>query len=366
MPQIIPIIGALAPLLAAGGAAAGGVGKSGFTADDNSTDPNAYKFGGTTPEEAEASRLEAQAAAAEAAEKARLSSGKATSGFDPKVAELRAAANAARAKADAAGSYAQQDRQRSRGMAYNDRNRKGVQMDLGAYNADRDLALKSRGEMADVASSFRDAAAGKGPTAASAILQKGQEQAQRGNLALAQSYRGGALGRGEATSKAIATNANMQNETALDAAALRAKEQQAAMQGWGSAAGAVASRDMGAAGMSLGQSTTQAGLNDDQAARNDQSVQYWEDKATGVDNTQLNASMRHEEADQQGAMAADKVNSGVAGGNAAADANIFNGMVGAGSAASGEFGKWWDRKEKEDAAAAAKAGAAQKKKDWET
>lgn len=319
-------IGALIAGLGAGASAipaAVHAGKDNYKAGPNPVDPNAYQYGGISPEERAAQAAEAEAAQA----------GKELSTYPPgspgwvaaleRGAAAQRAAKAAREAAIAAGSMADQESARLLGASAAADARQGVQMNRGAFDKAGTVSNASRGDMAGAMGMLRDAAMGKGPSAAGAELQLGVDESNRNAHALASSSRGGALGRGEAMSQALAQQSHNTNAAVNQAAALRAREQQAGQAGYAQSAGALAGRDLQAQQLEGTMTTEQARLNDAQSGRNDARAGQYEGFRQNVRGQQLGASMAQAGLNQGGALAADLINSGISKGNAAADmANI--------------------------------------------
>jgi hypothetical protein len=161
------------------------------------------------------------------------------------------------------------------------RNRDGVQMDASKWEADRDLDLQSRAGLAQTEQMYRAAAEGRGPSAAQAQFQSALDQTNRNAMSLANSARGGmtnrALAQGNAQQQAGLNNAI----AASQSAALRAQEQQAAMEGLSRVGQAMRTGDLQRSEGARGWETAQAGFSDAQRARNDQADQFYQNLAIG-------------------------------------------------------------------------------------
>jgi len=98
--------------------------------------------------------------------------------------------------------------------------------------ADYDQANQTRGYQGEALGLYRDAAMGKGPSAAQAQFQGSLDQSLRAGQATANSARGGALGLAQARLAAAREGGEMLSDATSKAAALRAQEMQAAMGGY--------------------------------------------------------------------------------------------------------------------------------------
>lgn len=119
---------------------------------------------------------------------------------------------------------ADEDINRYRGLGEEAANRK--------IKADYDQANQTRGYQGEALGLYRDAAMGKGPSAAQAQFQGSLDQSLRAGQATANSARGGALGLAQARLAAAREGGEMLSDATSKAAALRAQEMQAAMGGY--------------------------------------------------------------------------------------------------------------------------------------
>lgn len=330
--------------LASGVPGASGAGKSDFVPRDAQVDGSQYQYGGQTKEQA------AAAAAAAAYGQAQTEATNAALTYGPnswqatearmRAEEARRQWDGAQAGSEKAGTYADRDIARAEQQAADAAKRGGVNINRWKYDQAVGVSNQSRAGMADALEQYRLAALGKGPSAAQAQLQSGLDQAAAAANAQAASYRGGALGRNEMASRALAGSRNMNAAALAQAAALRAQEQQAGMAGYAQGAAQLGARDLQAQGMEGQMTTTQAQLDDAQRARNDAMANAAEERRTGVRNATTQVGMAKEAANQAGKMHADDLRQKTESDNAkASQANTYAAVGGMAGAAQG-IGNW--------------------------
>lgn len=194
-------------------------------------------------------------------------------------------------------STAQQEAGYYRNLAEAAQGRQAVQLDNSQANVDRtafgnqmgqaqqsrDMQLGAYGQQQDVASRYGALASGEGPSLARAMMMQGQNNIAAQQASAAASARGPA-GLAMAQQNAAANAANAGQQMAGQMGAIRAQEQLAAMQGYAGAVGGlqnaaagIRNQDYGAAGlynqargMSQQQALSQAQLEANQRALNDQ------------------------------------------------------------------------------------------------
>jgi hypothetical protein len=144
---------------------------------------------------------------------------------------------------------AQADVDRARGLAGRVDGRAPVQADMAN-------SMQSRGSQLDALGMYRSAALGQGPSAAQAQFQQGLDRSMQGNLAMANSARGGSLALAQGRLSAMTNNSGMLASSAAQAAQLRAQEQQAGMAGYAGLGSSIRTQDtgeaMGNANLALG------------------------------------------------------------------------------------------------------------------
>lgn len=161
--------------------------------------------------------------------------------------------------------------------------RKGPVVDYANADEARGLGMSSRGSQADALAMYRAAALGQGPSAAQAQLQAGLDAANRQQMSMAASARGGGLARSAAMRGAMANAGDQGLAAAQQAAILRAQEQQAGMQGFAGLGSAMRGMDMTQQGMDAEQALGKSRLDLDARTGNDNVVlgleglknQYW-------------------------------------------------------------------------------------------
>ncbi len=147
--------------------------------------------------------------------------------------------------------------------------REGVQYDPSIQQGYQGLAT-GQGPMGDSTALWQNAAHGNGPSAAQAQLQAGNDAAMHAQMSMAASARGGSLAASAAQRHAMDNSATLGQQTANQAAMLRAQEMQAAMGGYSQA------QQAGLAGMA-GAAGQQAQLSAQQRALNDQASMHYSD-----------------------------------------------------------------------------------------
>jgi hypothetical protein len=144
---------------------------------------------------------------------------------------------------------AQADVDRARGLAGRVDGRAPVQADMAN-------SMQSRGSQLDALGMYRSAALGQGPSAAQAQFQQGLDRSMQGNMAMANSARGGSLALAQGRLSAMTNNSGMLASSAAQAAQLRAQEQQAGMAGYAGLGSSIRTQDtgeaMGNANLALG------------------------------------------------------------------------------------------------------------------
>lgn len=207
-------------------------------------------------------------------------------------------------------------------------NRTGVGVDYGQTNADRGLAMGSRGMTSDAAEMYRQAALGQGPSAAQAQLRAGIDANMAAAMAQGASARGTGVQRGAAQLASIGAASGANQQAAAQAAMLRAQEQQAGMAGFAQAAQAQRIADLQQMGMSAQQAQYQAQLEDAQRARNDQMQMGYEGLGQQSALANYQGGMAYQTGQAQLQAQANAINSGVAQQNAQRDMQYFQGAVG--------------------------------------
>lgn len=154
----------------------------------------------------------------------------------------------------------------------------------GAIQADYGQSDQSRGAQYDALGLYRDAAMGRGPSAAQAQFQQGLDRSMAANMSLANSARGGSLGLAQGRLAAMGQNSAMLSSGNAQAAQLRAQEMQQAMSGYAGLGGQIRNADIGAA-------DAQARLAFDSRTANDARAMGLEQLGFGVSKTQLDAQM---------------------------------------------------------------------------
>lgn len=152
--------------------------------------------------------------------------------------------------------------------------------------ADYAQSDQSRGEQGSALGLYRDAAMGRGPSAAQAQFQHGLDQSLAAGQSIANSARGGALGLAQARLAAAQQGGAMLAGATSQAAALRAHEMQAAMSGYGGLASQMRGQDLNAAQF-------QADLGLRNRGMNDQTQLAYEQMGQGVAGADLQARMAH-------------------------------------------------------------------------
>lgn len=339
-------LGALGPLLSAGigaGTSAAGAAMAGdgnqFHAGNHEVDPNAFQYGGQTAEEKAASDAEAQANAMEAQYNAARRAG----GLPPNpqmeesIRQARARATEARGKATAAGSNVDRESNRNEQRGDAAQNRLGAQMDTRNIDADRAAGEQARGRVTGALDMYQQAAMGQGPSAAQGMLQQGLDKNIAMQRSLAATAKAPAMQRAELQSQGLANAGQLGAQNAAQAAIVKGQEQQAGMAGLMQGSMGLRSGDAQAQGLSLQQSSTQAGYQQQQNALNDAQQRAYEAQRQSVRDQQFRAQQSQQELNQRGAMAADTINSGAAKDQADAKRKnagiVMGGMSGAADAA---------------------------------
>lgn len=170
---------------------------------------------------------------------------------------------------------AQADVDRARGLSGQIDQRAAIQADYAQANG-------ARLSQADALGLYNDAARGRGPSAAQAQFQQGLDRSLSGNMALANSARGGSLALAQGRLAAMAGNNQALAASTAQAAQLRAQEQQAAMAGYAGLSGQMRGQDINAA-----QFNAQMGMQG--RALNDARAMGYEDQAFRTQQAQLQA-----------------------------------------------------------------------------
>ena len=156
------------------------------------------------------------------------------------------------------------------------------QMYAGAGNA-----AGSRGEQAQGLGLMRDAAYGRTPSLAQIQMRQGLDQGMAQNRMLAASARGGGVNAAAASRLALMGNAQMAQQTAAGAAALRAREMEAARASYFGGAGQMRGQDLGQLGQGAGMYNQQTQANLAGQGMMDQNAQWWTSQGINQQNAQL-------------------------------------------------------------------------------
>lgn len=170
-----------------------------------------------------------------------------------------------------------------------------IQADFSQADQDFARALQARGEQSNAVDLYRNAAEGRGPSAAQAQFQSNLDAALRNVGSTAAGARGGSMARGAAMRQALQQQGDMTLQAGAQSAQLRANEMQQAMQGYAGASGQLRAGDYGAAGQRAGMATGQAQLGLQSRQQNDQTSQFYQGQAMGVGKTQTDLAVQREQ-----------------------------------------------------------------------
>lgn len=338
---------AAAVTAAAGGASAiakgANSGGSGPPVTPYNPDANAFRPGGSTPQELNAAKA---AADLEEYKKTHPPAFRAPwdgpAPPDPQLEALKKAADDAKWAADRAPTMANFDEARMLRGADAAQGRAGVQANMAQYDQSRALAMAGRGATDDALGMYRDAAMGKGPSAAQAMLQMGLDRNNAAASSMAASARGGGgnlalAGRGAMMQQA---QNNMQGQQ--QAAMLRAQEQQAGMAGFANLGTQRRAQDLQAMGMDADTAFRQAQIEADQRRQNDTVSLGYEGLRQGSLGRGLEAGTARERIRAASWDTANQVNAGKASGDAARGQAATSSAIDAGGRALAAAGQAYD------------------------
>jgi hypothetical protein len=192
----------------------------------------------------------------------------------------------------------------------------------------RGLGLDARGAQLGALDMYRDAAMGAAPSAAQATLQRGADAAAAQARSLAASARGTGVQRAAAGLAGISAASRATQDAAAGAAALRAQEIAAARAGLAGLASTMRQGDLALQGQDAGQAQflTDAALR--QRAMNDALTgQAW-GLGSRASEADQHGRMRYQEGSAANDLATQRLNLGIATGNAAADERNMNAILG--------------------------------------
>lgn len=222
-----------------------------------------------------------------------------------------------------------------RGIGEASQNRAGVRADYDIAQQYGMMGLQSRGDQRDALGLYREAALGRGPSAAQAQYQQAIDQQRAQAASMGASARGTGPQRAALQAMAMQQAGLAGQQSAAGSAALRAQEMQAAMQGYGGMAGQIRGQDLQGMQQQAQMSQYQAQLEDSQRARNDQRQMGYEQLAMNAENARREAQMRLQENQANLNMAVNAANSDISYQNrvmpikaALAGVQAFGGMQG--------------------------------------
>jgi len=190
-------------------------------------------------------------------------------------------------------------------------NRAAIQADYSGANWHEQMGAGARQEQANALGLYRDAAAGRGPSAAASQFQQNLDASNRQQMSMAASARGGGLARAAAQRQAMANAGDMTLQAGAQSAQLRAQEQQAAMQGYAGLGSQMRGQDYQAMGQQAQMAQAQAGLGLQSRALNDSHEQFYrgQEMQVGAATTQQN-TLREQDR-QRGNQGAAALNFGI-------------------------------------------------------
>lgn len=203
-----------------------------------------------------------------------------------------------------------------------------IQADFGQADQDFARALQARGDQAHGVDLYRNAAEGKGPSAAQAQFQSNLDAALRNTASTAAGARGGSMARGAAMRQALQQQGDMTLQAGAQSAQLRATEMQNAMAGYTGASGQLRAGDVGAAGQHAGMATNQAQLGLQSRGQNDQASQFYQGQAMDAGKAATDLSVARERDRRAANQSAAQLNLGIYENDKAGIAKVGNAIMG--------------------------------------
>lgn len=189
---------------------------------------------------------------------------------------------------------ADRDIQRYRAMAGQARGRGEIQADYSQADLARALGMQARGEQSTAVGLYRDAATGRGPSAAQNQFQSGLDASIRAQQSSAASARGGGVAMAAAQRAAMQNAGQIQAQGASEAAQLRAREMQAAMAGYAQASSQQRGQDVGLQDQEAKQASAQATLRLQSRGQNDQVGLAYEGMGQSVTGQEMSGNLAFE------------------------------------------------------------------------